>query len=97
MVIKMGMVQSRGDTPYLFCLVIEEVLFHFLEGDYLDRDVRALHILSDEFRHPRIAGGFAQLVRIERQTFLKRLKRARSQSRNENTCLIPSSEAISAS
>ena len=54
-----------------FCLAIEKVLFHFLEGDFLDCDVHALHILSDEFRHPRIAGDFAQLVRIKRQTFFE--------------------------
>ncbi len=68
---EMGMVQSRGDAPYPFCLVIEEVLFHFFKRDFVDCDVRTLHILSDEFCHPRITGNLAEFIRIELQTFFE--------------------------
>ena len=63
---KMGMVQSRGDAPYPFYLVIQHFFFYELKRNLFDDSIAAFHILLHKLCHPIVTDDFAKHIRIQR-------------------------------
>ena len=62
---EMGMVQSRGDAPYPFYLVIQHLFFYKLKRNLFDDSIAAFHILLYVFYHPIVTDDLSNHIRIQ--------------------------------
>ena len=62
---EMGMIQSRGDAPYPFYLVIQHLFFYKLKRNLFDDNSTAFHILLYVFYHPIVTDDLSNHIRIQ--------------------------------